>query len=136
MGMYTELVMGIQLKRNAPDDVIEMLNCMVLGVEKPDIVPTHDLFKTNRWNWMFSSSSYYFDGDTHSTLRFDKICNVYVLTVRCDLKNYDSEVEKFLDWIAPYSDTCGFVGYTRYEEDDDPKLIYFNGGKVLYKEAK
>ena len=39
----------------------------------------------------------------------------------------------FLHWLAPYIDTKGFIGYTRYEEYDDPTLIYIDDRDVIYK---
>jgi hypothetical protein len=50
----------------------------------------------------------------------------YKLNVRCCFKNYDNEIDLFLDFIRPYLVTTGFLGYKRYEEDDDPTLIYNN----------
>lgn len=132
MGMYTELVMAVQLKKNTPEDVIETLKYMVGDIDYLATVPIHDLFETARWRSMLRSNSYYFDGDTLSTMRYDDISRAYHLTIRCNLKNYDSEIEKFLDWIAPYSCTTGFVGYGRYEEAESPTLIYFDKGAVYY----
>lgn len=132
MGMYTELVVGIQLKQDAPEDVVETLKYMAGDIEYLATVPIHSLFQTSRWKHMFRSSSYYFDGDTRSTMRYDDISKAYHLTIRCDLKNYDSEIEEFLDWIAPYSCTEGFVGYYRYEEAENPTLVYFDEGAVRY----
>lgn len=130
MGMYTELVMACKLKKNAPEDVVETLKYMVGDSEYLAAIPTHDLFKTDRWKSMLRCDSYYFDGDTNSTFRYDDIGKSYVLTIRCNLKNYCDEIEEFLNWIIPYSNTNGFVGYSRYEESETPTLIYFNEGKV------
>ena len=130
MGMYTELVMACKLKKDAPEDVVETLKYMVGDSEYPAVIPTHDLFKTDRWKFMLRCDSYYFDGDTNSTFRYDDIRKSYVLTIRCNLKNYCDEIEEFLNWIIPYSNTNGFVGYSRYEESETPTLIYFNEGKV------
>ena len=76
---------------------------------------------------MLRMDSYYFDGDTHSTLRYDDIARQYMLTVRCNLKNYDDEIALFLDWIGPYVSSLDgtFHGYTIYEEDIEPTLIYY-----------
>lgn len=93
-------------------------------------IPNHPLFLTSRWKFMLTSDSYYFDGDTHSSFDYDNISNDYGLTVRCNLKNYDDEIQKFLDWVIQNSDTQGFVGYTRYETADSPSLIYFDGYNV------
>ena len=130
MGMYTELVMACELKGNVPEEVIETLKYMVGDSEYLATVPVHALFTTDRWKSMLRMDSYYFDGDTNSTLRYDDIGKLYSLTIRCNLKNYCGEIEKFLNWIVQYSYTCGFVGYTRYEESENPTLIYFNDGKV------
>lgn len=130
MGMYTELVMACELKENISEEVIETLRYMVGDSDYLATVPVHALFNTDRWKAMLRCDSYYFDGDTNSTLRYDDIGKSYVLTIRCNLKNYCGEIEKFLDWIIQYSYTCGFVGYTRYEESENPTLIYFNDGKL------
>lgn len=130
MGMYTELVMACELKSNVPEDVIGTLKYMVGDSEYLATVPIHNLFETDRWKWMLRSNSYYFDGDTHSTFRYDDIAKAYYLTVRCNLKNYCDEIYEFLNWIVQYSYTDGFVGYSRYEEAENPTLIYFNEGKV------
>jgi hypothetical protein len=130
MGMYTEFVMAIELKSKVPNEVIETLKYMMDFAERPDNIPLHALFSTERWPRMLCSSSYSFDGDSKSTIIYDKVRAAYQLTIRCSLKNYYSEIEKFLDWVSPYSYTEGFVGYSRYEEDDNPVLIYFDNGKV------
>ena len=45
--------------------------------------------------------------------------------VRADLKNYDGEIEKFLDWAKPYirPATGNCLGWVWYEEWDVPELI-------------
>ena len=131
MGMYTELVMAIELKQNVSANVYEILQYMVGDSEfEPIELPNHPLFKTNRWHFMLNSDSYYFDGITKSILKEDNLFPdhpSYYLTIRCNLKNYNEEIEKFIDWITPYSDTKGFVGYKRYEEDEEPTLLYIKG---------
>lgn len=126
MGMYTELVMAIELKQDISKDVMDVLWYMLGDSEDEDNlrIPPHDLFKTDRWNFMLRSDSYYFDGVTDSKMRKDFINGFFTLNIRCNLKNYDDEIEKFVDWIRPYSNTTGFVGYKRYEENDEPTLIY------------
>lgn len=125
MGMYTELVLGIKIK---PDpDVLTVLNYMLGETDHLDERPSHELFKTNCWDIMLVCDSYYFDGQTDSKLFKDDLypeSPMYYLNVRSNLKNYNSEIEKFLDWLKPYIETDGFLGYTRYEEDDHPTLIY------------
>jgi len=87
---------------------------------------------------LFGCDSYYFNADTISTCRWDDISNSYYLCIRSNLKNYDGEIRKFLDWIKQFVDAGigEFLGFYRYEEDDDPTLIYYNitkeGPKDVY----
>ena len=128
MGMYTELVFACELKKEVPGEVIELLEFMVGKTNIEPMTPNHPLFGNTRWRMMLKSDSYYFDGDTHSTIRFDKISQSHYLTIRCNLKNYDSEIELFLDWIKQYVDLIEdypeFKGYYLYEEAEKPTLIY------------
>ena len=73
---------------------------------------------------MLVSDSYYFDSRTDSSMIMNTISKRYELNVRCNLKNYDYEISLFLNFIQPYLNTNGFIGYTRYEEHENPMLIY------------
>lgn len=79
--------------------------------------------------------SYYFDGSTNSEMVFDDISKTWKINIRANLKNYDSEIEEFLDWLEPYIGTEDFIGYMRYEEWEDPTLIYndFDNDKIVFK---
>ena len=128
MGMYTELVLGVNLVRDVPKEVIDILEFMISGTfEDPEpITPDHPLFKTDRWRTMLQSDSYYFGGFSNSLISAPRFKDdVYRLSIRSNLKNYDSEIELFLNWLTPYIETRGFIGYMRYEEYDDPWLIYY-----------
>jgi hypothetical protein len=49
------------------------------------------------------------------------------LTVEANLKNYDGEIEAFLDYIKPYlvkTEYPKLIGYFIYEEEYLPTLIY------------
>ncbi len=133
MGMYTELNIGVALQSDTPQSIIDILKYMLNDMPESPDVPDHDLFKTDRWTFMLCCDSYYFDGQTNSSLTYDDISNQYYLNVRCNLKNYDEEIEKFMDFVQPYLDTCGFLGYKRYEEFDDPTLIYNTRDGIMYK---
>lgn len=127
MGMYTELHFNSELKKDVPINVIDILRHMIGEYDDaPSNTPEHELFDTNRWNYMLQGTSYYFDADTNSTLRWDRISGSYYLCIRCNLKNYDNEIEKFVDWIKPYLEKSHgeFLGFSRYEEVEKPTLIY------------
>ena len=72
---------------------------------------------------MLTCSSYYFNAQPVHVFEYDVIGRCWFLTNISNLKNYDSEIEKFLDWISPYIEDTGFFGYMRYEEDDFPTLL-------------
>lgn len=126
MGMYTELHFNSELKKNVSQNIINVLQFMIDNEDKPQSLPDHPLFSTSRWYSMLRTDSYYFDADTHSTLRFDSISESYFLCIRCNLKNYNREIQKFVDWIMPYlaKHNNDFLGFYRYEEDETPTLIY------------
>ncbi len=125
MGMYTELHFNAEIIKDAPEEVIEILEYMVNKETTYKTIPNHEFFITERWKSLFSSDSYYFSADTHSTFRYDKIGQCYYLCVRSNIKNYGSEIEKFIDWIMPYVVSSDeFLGFYRYEESREPTLIY------------
>jgi hypothetical protein len=125
MGMYTELHFNTELKPDVPAEILEILQHMANDAPKPESVPDHPFFECERWSFMCLCDSYYFDADTHSTLRHD-YQGGWFLCIRCNVKNYDSEIEKFIDWIGPYlnKDKGDFLGFYRYEETETPTLIY------------
>ena len=132
MGMYTELNMAVSLSSDTPERVVETLKFM-LGDSEKRVLDDHALFATTRWDIMLRCDSYYFDGRTDSSMIQDDIDHEYKLNIRCNFKNYDNEIELFLNWLQPYMKTFGFIGYTRYEEYDDPYLIYNTYGHGGYR---
>jgi len=129
MGMYTEIHFNSEL--NIPKDsvIANVLKYMLGDIkETPKVLPDRELFHTERWNIMLRCDSYYFDADTNSTLRWDKVSKSYYLCVRSNVKNYDSEIEHFIDWINPYCNKYegAFLGFYRYEENEKPTLIHWS----------
>lgn len=134
MGMYTQLVLGVKLKQNTPSTVIAMLAYLVGDKSDMPLAPipmtseaSEFFFETPRWDATLRCDSYYFDWTSRSFLDRDDLYRdkpMYYLSVTSNLKNYDGEIAKFLMWLAPYIDTNGFLGFTRYEEFDHPTLIY------------
>ena len=52
--------------------------------------------------------------------------------MRCDLKNYENEIEDFLAWIKPHLDASEgeYLGHTRYEEDPLPTFLIYGQGMI------
>ncbi len=129
MGMYTEIVVGCQLKIDTPKEVIEVLKYMIDHTEEKPYLPKHKFFKCSRWHMVASCGSYYFGvHDSHSLILYDDISKAYNLSIRANLKNYDNEITLFIDWLRPYIDRGSgrreFFGYSIYEEADEPELYF------------
>ena len=139
MGMYTELNMSVEIVADA--STIALLEYMVNDGADPGNVPDHPLFKRQGWQYCFNACSFYFPHTEGSSLvnksPWDEPENPNaierILNIRCDLKDYHDEIKLLLDWLYPYIKTRGFVGYTRYEEDEHPTLIYITDSGVEYK---
>jgi hypothetical protein len=131
MGMYTEMIFGARLRPDLPTKIEKLLKYMVEPEKTamPKVLPEHNLFKCERWTYLFTCGSYYFGiHRPHAILEWDDVSNSYSLSVRSSIKNYDGEIAKFLDWIKPYlqqgSGNRGMYAVTCYEEDDVPTMHF------------
>lgn len=128
MGMYTELIFGVRLKENTPTDVIETLQYMT-GLT--DYEPEKLLFDLNIYRNPLSGGSYYFG--VHSCVTkmwYDDIAKAWSISSRANIKNYNSEIEKFLEWIKPYIDSGSglrdMYAIVTNEESEEPTLYYLH----------
>jgi hypothetical protein len=128
MGTYTEINCAFELIKETPQDVIAILTHMLdRRNHRPTPMPTHPLFETESWDMLLTSSSYYFAAtEAQSAVWLDEIDGQHRVAIRSNLKNYDDEIEEFIDWITPYIDALpgDFLGYSRYENTEVPTLIY------------
>lgn len=122
MGTYTELILKVELHKDLPPDVYMILEFLFNHDKSPFSwpIPDHSFFKTQRWENIGGGSSQYHVPECLNYFKYN------VLFSRCDLKNYDNEIDMFLHWLDPYIDKfpgeC--IGWKWFEEDDEPKLIY------------
>lgn len=128
MGMYTELVISTNIY-NEPEAIRVLKFMCDSTLPEPSVLPEHPLFEEDgRWRWMFQCNSHYHVPRSHASIEYNDTSKKWTLIVRCDFKNYNDEINKFVDWISPYVYTHGeekaFIGYSRYEEDIDPVLLY------------
>lgn len=125
MGMYTELVLKCGIKDSAPKVVIDVLDKLFNGsVDEVEVLPDHEFFKCPRWECIGSCWSYYHIPFALSKFQHDEISKD--LFSRSDLKNYDNEIAKFIDWLMPYIDEePGYcIGWSWYEEETKPTLLF------------
>jgi len=125
MGMYTEIYINVDLKKDTPDDVIRVLKAMcdmLLDQECDDVLADYPY----RWTSLFSNMSYYTPSTNCKFLEFDDISKKWSLLGKGDIKNYNMEIEEFFEWIMPWIDGYpgDFIGYSRYEEDQKPTLMF------------
>ncbi len=126
MGMYTELVLSFELKKDTPDEIINTLIYMIEDKYVGEL-DVYFLDKASRLKWMLRSYSYYFNYSASlSDIDYDKITRTHSVSIRCSLKNYENEINLFLYWVAPYiyEYRHDFIGYTLYENANEPTLIY------------
>ena len=122
MGMYTALSLGVRLDNEFPQ-VTETLSNLIHG--NPVTGQNHPFFATPRGASLLRMDSFYFDYRTHwemDVLEQDVLGCTFLSGVS-NIKNYDNEINKFLDWLSPHMITTGFIGWTMYEEDDFPTIL-------------
>lgn len=139
MGMYTEFELRTELRQETPNEVLDILEILAadrylrhsrqFATYEEYLQPymQHDFFKTDRGAGLFSRGNACFVKAPSFVKRRDvrNSWEDHELFVCCCLKNYDSEIEKFLDWITPWIGSSGFIGYHQYEEDNGPTLLFF-----------
>lgn len=130
MGMYTELIFGANCKADLLNEIdLAVLQYLFNNGPEPIVLPDHPFFKCDRWKYITKSLSYYFAvRSPYASIKHDKISETWNLSSRANLKNYDSEIEKFLDWIKPKleqgSGYRDFYAIVCYEEQDEPTIYY------------
>ena len=127
--MYTEFFFRAEIKAEEQDVQRWLKRIVDLDTDSP--FDDHRFFALPRWRAVFGCSSAYFP--TRGSL-FEKpsYCNAPELFIHSSLKNYDDEIEAFMDWVKPWLDAYpgDFLGYSLYEEsrgDDDretPTLLF------------
>lgn len=126
MGTYTELYICCEISNQAPEKVYEVLNYLFNRNKNPVEPPEHPFFTKERWSLIGSGSSYSFCPFAVSSFKFDEITKTFYLTSRSELKNYDNEIQEFVEWLKPY--IVGYVGqhigHIKFESSDEIDIIY------------
>jgi len=124
--MYTELIFGASFKKNTPQNVIDTIRYLAGDLEEE---PEGYLWEEDR-NVLVNGSYYFAVSDPVIKMWQDEITDQWILSARSNLKNYENEIEKFLELVKPWIDSgSGYndmYAITMYEEDNEPKIYYLN----------
>jgi hypothetical protein len=135
MGDYTDLTLKVKLKADTPESVIDLIKSPLANIDQTksvdDIVvserakfPEHDLFNESRCFFLLGERQK--QDDDKRFLSLVKVENgEWLLECHRTIKNYESEIELFLDWLAPYvlpQIECG----TYKEHERNIQQISFN----------
>jgi hypothetical protein len=133
------------LREDTPQQVIETLRYMTSNRDYDfNNPPDLPFFKDDDWRTFLvcESEGFIFPGEPHASLREayrysrsmvegGEDVYLHTLSFRCQAKDDGiTSYLTFIEWLAPYSSTTGFVGYWIYEDDEDPILIYFKDGQI------
>jgi len=136
MGYYTELKFDVKLKKDTPENVVNILKRVIIehdlghdkalfkteDVFKPEL--NHQFFKCERWYMLFLSTN--FDDEMQGG-RFYEENGRWTINLHTEFKNYDNEIDNFFDWIKPFivgRKKKQYVGYYRGEDAEAQTNLY------------
>jgi hypothetical protein len=116
MGMYTEFFFRARVDAEAVR--------MVREFNEQGVVHNDTFFHAQRASSLFWNAEF----PVSHTFKIDSDLGGWaILTIHSCFKNYGSEIEKFLAWIAPHIityDDKKFLGFSLYEENEEPTFYY------------
>ena len=135
MGHYTELKCKLKLKKDTPEIVLSILKRVLIekdlghdkvlfdtnDVFKPEL--ENDFLKCERWYMLFLSTNW---SDIQGGKMYEDD-GYNVIDLHTEFKNYDSEIDKFFEWISPFvvgRKKKEYVGWWRSESMNDRINIY------------
>lgn len=127
MGDYTRFFISFRLKPSVPEEVLNILQAR--GELEPGAqIPDHPFFKCKRWRFLFCGNSSYHPGIAGTEFMFREEWEV---TIHSNFKNYDQEIEKFVEWIMPYIDSNPWrvLGFKDADADPDSHHMLFGNGE-------
>lgn len=142
MGYYTEFKFNAKI--NPSQEALELLKRVIIendlglgdktmfqsaDVFKPDL--SHKFFKCDRWYILFTSGNWSNRGPV-STLK--QAGKYWDLSIHSEFKNYDDEIDNFIDWIKPFvigQKKKQYLGYWQGEDMDGEINIYIERRNLL-----
>lgn len=136
MGYYTRLHIDVRLKRETPKEFLRVIDAEICQRPWNSILPAvdpkinHPFFNCYRWPAMFTCIN--FNESLGSTFRKHKAHGYWLLKIDTEFKNYDDEIELFVDWISPWiigRKKKQYIGWYQGEGDDHRTNIYVETAK-------
>ena len=131
--MYTELIFGCKLSKSTPKVCLDALNHVINGKEDDTVSEEVQSFITKySLDYLCWCSSYYFGVcESISKMWYDSISNSWRISIRSSIKNYNNEIERFLDYIKNYvergSGDREIYAYVTYEKAEFPTIYALTG---------
>lgn len=138
MGTYTEFKCKFRLKKDTPEEIISFLQktiverdigigdkVLIIHGDVPRPTLNHEFFDCGNWYMLFHSNN--FSPEEFPGSKFYEGNGYPIIEIHTEFKNYDSEIDKFIDWISPYivgRKKKQYLGYWRQEEMDHQFNIY------------
>ena len=151
MSTRLDFSIACDIKRHAPERVIKVLKHMTRTREAEfdeDDLPEHEFFEDEFWADLLQLTRHEtmgsFPGNAISTFfqeyRYTRDGeDVYLHTLHfrryIPAEAYNDHLS-FLQWLAPHSETEGFVGYVHAEHSLHPELIYFQNRQPYVVDTK
>ncbi len=136
MGAYAELMLACDLKKEAPQEVINILSYLCTPFDqRPEFVvkPDHWFFQQADWLMIGGDPTGHLPGDNIAKLTRDVFTSLYRFTFRAKIRGGEDLIFSFVHWLAPYSYTEAFVGYTQSPQTTaEIDLLYFFDGEVYW----
>ena len=100
MGYYTTLKCKFKLKKDTPDSVLNLLKKVLIDIDLDceDLLVKHEFFQCERWKNLFLSTN----GSDIQGGKLYKENDYWTVDLHTEFKDYDNEIDKFIDWINPY----------------------------------
>lgn len=138
MGNYTELRLVISLRDDTPIDVVRLLSKVAgegdIGLPVGTVLfdhesvprPTmrHPFFGCERWYMLLMATDF---GSTTGSWFGLNTKDHWVLMIHSSYKNYDNELDQFLNWITPYvhgRKKKQYAGWYQNDSMDQRENIY------------
>ena len=129
--MYTEFIFEAELSKDTPKGLIDAFTTVSrkdTGIEvTSNKLEISNFIEKFDLNMLVNCCSAYFPAQqSFFNIYYDKYLDTYGIFIRSDLKNYEQQINKFLEFIKPYIIRgCGsnnIYAYVLYELDEQPTI--------------